>query len=157
MPFPSTRVIHPDWSAHHTPVASGTLSGQVVITEADTDDSWSPDTGPVPGSPGAVIYDGPFRAQQLQQNAADVKDGAGQLVSDLRYLLVLEGGTGRVPVGATAVVLLCPDDTALEGARFTTISTTYASHRWERDVYAVLDLTNQEGGVAPHVQLRQPR
>ncbi|PYG00165.1 hypothetical protein SAMN05216184_104104 [Georgenia satyanarayanai] len=153
MPFPSTRVIHPDWSAHHQPVATGTLTGRCTITAptAAAAGGWDPQTGPTtpadPG-PGAQVHVGAFRAQALTTREQS-RDAAGQDVSPRAYLFAVAADAAETPVGARVRVDECPDDPQLVGKVLTVTGVTHASHRFERDLYCDLDLTNQPAQEEP--------
>ena len=112
-----------------------------------TDGGWSPETGPIPGSPGAVLYSGPFRAQPLQDRGRDA-DAAGQSVLVRAYLIALEASAPALPPDTRLTIKVAPNDAELVGKVFTVTGTALASERFERDVYADLDLTNQPVGEA---------
>ena len=143
MPFPSSLPVHPSWSEHHQPVASGTLTGRLVIS-LPTASVWSPETGAGTPAEGEVLYDGAFRAQSLAGETSPQVDAAGQPVTIRSYLLVVDAAAPGVPAGARAKVHVCPDDAALVDKTFVVVGTSYGSRRFERDLYAELDLTNQE-------------
>lgn len=145
MPFPSTRTIHPDWSRHHQPVADGTRAGRCTITATSPggDGGWDPETGPTqPDTPTAPLWTGEFRAQALQTQVRQ-QDAAGQAVTIRAYLITITAAAPEAPVGARVRVEECPDNPAFVGKVLTITGVTYATHRFEWDLYADLDLTNQ--------------
>lgn len=155
-PLQSASVIHPDWSAHHQPVAAGTLTGKCTITIPGSAGGWDPEHGPTPGTPGQTLHTGPFRAQALTAHN-QARDAAGQAVTIRNYLVVVEADAPTapdtdpdevpdIPTGARITVDECPDDPRLVGKVLTVTGVTYASHRFERDLYADLDLSNQPPG-----------
>lgn len=147
-PFPSTLPLHPDWSAHHQPAMKSTLTGRIVFYHPG-ESSWSPTEGATPGTRGAAVYDGPFRAQALQGETNPAVDAALQPVTVRSYLLVLPAEATEMLPGWRAEVYACPDDAALVGKTFTVTATGYGSRRFERDVFAELDLDNPTEAVAP--------
>lgn len=144
MPFPSTLPIHPDWSSHHQPSVTATLTGRVVISTPG-ESNWSPTGGAVAGTVGSTVYDGPFRVQELQGQTNRAVDVAMQSVTARPYLLVVPADTAEVAIGSVAKVHGCPDDANLVDKTLTVVSVGYGSRRFERDLFAELDLSNQAG------------
>lgn len=146
MPFPSTSTVHPNWSRHHQPAAAAALSGALTIRIPSRDtEGWDPEHGPTPGAEAATpLWTGPFRAQAHRSDTST--QAAGQSVTVRTYLITLPADTPDIPIGARATVNEAPDDPHLVGKTFTVTGVTYGSHRFQRDLYADLDLTNQPGG-----------
>lgn len=142
MPFPSARPVHPAWSTHHQPVATGTLTGELVIEPAGTGGGWDPVTGPTEGAPAVASHFGPFRAQAIDTEGQPT-DAAGQQVTVRSYLIAVNAAAPEPHVGDRVRINACPDDPHLVGKVLTVTGVTYASHRFERDLYADLDLSNQ--------------
>lgn len=145
MPFPATSTIHPDWSAHHQPTAASTLSGHLTIRDPSLG-GWTPTGGAQPATPGALLHEGPFRAQPLdgQVRAADA---ARQDVTERAYQVSLDASAPEVPVGAVITISQCPDDPHLVGKVLIVTGLDYSSRRFERTVYADLNLRSQPGGA----------
>jgi hypothetical protein len=139
MPFPSTTTIHPDWSPHHQPAAAGALNGPGI-------GGWTPTGGAQPSTPGALLHEGPFRAQPLDGRGG-AADAARQDVTQRAYQISLEADAPEVPVDAAITITACPDDTTLVGKVLTVTGLDYSSRRFERVVYADLNLQSQPGGA----------
>lgn len=143
MPFPSARLIDPRWSSHHQPSVATSLNGRIVISTAGVTD-WSVATGPTTVSAGATLYDGPFRAQSRSGQVNQPADAAGQPVTVTSYLLVLQASAPEIPTGTRALVMECPDDAYLVEKSFIVVGTIFGSQRFERGLFAELDLDNQD-------------
>lgn len=135
MPIPGTSVLHPDFQAHHAPVAEAGMTATVDIGDPDqpgteTYDRATGQTTLVPGTP--VHSAVPARVQPLTGGGARVV--AGQDVLTPPYLVA-------IPARFTAdenwvvVVRACDDDAALVGRRLTVRRVAYASTRLERDLF----------------------
>ena len=96
MPLPNTKVIHPDWSAHHYAVADGQMTAEGTITRPGTpvfDELLGRNVLPAPG----LIYDGPMRVQRVQPSAA----AAARMVAD-REVVIREYQVG-LPLSVNGV------------------------------------------------------
>ena len=139
---PGTSVIPKAWEASHRPVVSKTLGGRCTIhaPSAPAALQVKPDLTYEPaGEPAAALYDGPFRAQAL-----NAKEAAG-LVGDQEqittgYLLVVDADAD-VPVRSVVTIADATDQT-LVGVRLVVRKIARGSHRFERDLWCVEDLTD---------------
>lgn len=142
MPFPGTRVIHQQWSAHHQPVARGAMTATVTITVPNGAGGWDPITGPVAGTAAAPTYTGAARVQRLDR-AAGIDDAAGQLTTPGDYLIAVPVDAGEIPDGARVKVTECPEDATAVGKAFIVARAALASERFELDLFCSFDDHNQ--------------
>lgn len=138
MPFPTTKVIHPRWSAHHQPVAEGGMTCRLHISvpgagpstfDWTTGETTSPDPDvlyPLPGQPGIGRVQADFRAQDTEQGE--------QSTSVRRYLVAIPADAPAIPYAAVVTIDACDNDAQLVGRRFFVHDVTVASERFERDL-----------------------
>lgn len=145
MPFPSTRVIHPAWAAHHAPVAVGTMNATCTITHASTGGGWDPVTGPAAATP-AVTYTGPCRVTYRDARGGD-GDAADQSTSILPVLVALPLTALPQQVGAriTITAVDANGPVGLAGRTLTVRDVGNSSLTFEQDLTCTDDQTNQPG------------
>lgn len=146
MPLPGTRVIHPAWSRHHQPVASGGMNAACVITDPARSTPGGP-IDPVTGTypPPTPFYvvpapegaDGwPCRVQAVQGEQGTQQ--AGQVSTDRRYLVQLHdpdlATLPDVEVGHVVTVTAATNDPHLVGLHLTVEDVQHGSERFTRDV-----------------------
>lgn len=138
MPLRGTRVIHPAMQAHHAPVAEGGMTAVVDIFDPDLPDTESYDratglTTVVPAPP--VHAEKAARIQPLSRGEGEgVTDAAGQDVVTPPYLVAIPAQL-VADEGWVVMVRSCADDAALVGRRLTVRRVSYASARFQRDLY----------------------
>lgn len=138
MPLRGTRVIHPAMQAHHAPVAEGGMTAVVDIFDPDrpgteTYDRASGQTTLVPAPPVHVGI--PARVQPLSRGEGEgVTDAAGQDVVTPPNLVAIPAQLAA-DEGWVVVVRSCDDDAALIDRRLTVRRVSYASARFQRDLY----------------------
>ena len=138
MPFPSTRVIHRDFSAHHQRVANGTMTATCRVEKPGIGTTWDPTTeSTVPAAPTVIVASSICRVQQYMRAVA--KDQAGQLVTERRYRVSLPADVAAVEV-KSHVVFTASTDAALVGRTFYVDDVQYASERFERDLICLDNL-----------------
>jgi hypothetical protein len=88
MPFPSTRVIHPQWSEHNSLVNEdeSAINCLIEILDGDSDD-WTPEAGVIPGEEDE-LYTGPARVS-YDLDRPFTKDNADQVTSTSVILVQL--------------------------------------------------------------------
>lgn len=144
-PFAGTKVIHPGWSRHHQPTASGGMNAACVITDParSTPGEWDEDAGEYgPSTPHVVLAapDGepgwPCRVQAVQSDQSS--EQAGQDSTTRRYLAQLDdpnlAGLPDVEVGHVLTVTAAVNDPHLVGLRMTVVDVQHGSERFTRDV-----------------------
>ncbi|WP_141576125.1 DUF6093 family protein [Actinomadura sp. WMMA1423] len=116
MPLPTTRVFHPDWSQHHRPVATGTMTGECTITRGATQ-----------------VYAGPCRI--IADGSNEVAMIGDQKLLVVRYLVTVRYDTDTVEVGDVVTVTAAVDG-GLVGRTLIVKQVRYGTQEWERDLYA---------------------
>lgn len=133
MPFPGTRVIHPDWSQHHRPTATGTLTAECTVTRkggggtTDPDGTWNPD-------PATTLYTGPCRVLALPTNERLMVIGDTQETLR-RYQVSLRHDVDDVGIG-DLVHITAAKDQGLVGKQLRVVDISYGSEEWQRDLIA---------------------
>jgi len=137
-PLPGTRVIPADWSAHHRPVANGTMTADCEILRTTS--------GPVPygetADPAAPIWTGTCRVQQTQRGRPYL---AVDQPSEIRHYLVtlpIEGMPDlRAGEGGDIVRVTASSDPHLAGRLLRIVDVQHGALMWERDVLCDDNLT----------------
>ena len=143
MPFPGTRVIHPDWSKHHAPVAAGGMNATVQIFNPDAAVStWNPVTEQQDYDRGEPIYDNPARVQQL--STAGETNQAAQDVTAHTYLVQLLFDAPHIEQGWRVIVTEATNDSHLVAWTTTRpmhiTDVQHGSERFTRDIVAEINL-----------------
>jgi hypothetical protein len=144
MPLPRHTPIHPRFSEHNRPTATGTQTGHVTITRSGTGSgALNPDGSYTPPA-ASVIYSGPCRIapRPASERVAVVGD---QRVTIREYALAIEWDAAEVHVDDIATVDDATDP-GLVGKRLRVSDVKYATEQWERILMAVEDLTRPAGG-----------
>ncbi|MGI5423063.1 DUF6093 family protein [Actinomadura luteofluorescens] len=137
---PAAGPIHPRWSEHHRPTATGLMTAACTISGAGGDGSTDANGDWTPGT-GDPIYDGPCRLQALTTN--ERVEVAGETQTTVRrYLIAIEHDAARVEVGATVTITAAVDAEAV-GMTLRVVDVRYGSEQWERDLIA--EETDREG------------
>jgi hypothetical protein len=134
MPRPGSQVIPAGWSAHHQPVAEGTMTARCTIDRAgDGPPVWNDDTGAYDPIPRVVLHaDVPCRIQQWKQPL--VADVGQQELTTHHYLIPVPVYITDVAVGQQVLVTTNPDDPSLVGRRLDITDVQRGSLAWERDL-----------------------
>lgn len=137
MPFPNPRVIPAGWSAHHQPVAVGTMTARCTIDRDGTGDPvWDEDTGTWTQPARVVLHtDVPCRIQQQKQ--PQVADVGQQQVSTHDYLVPVPITITDVELGQQLLVTVNLDDPSLVGRRLEITDVQRGSLAWERDLVCI--------------------
>ncbi len=135
MPLPGTRLIHPAWAEHHTPVAAGAMTATCEIRDpATATTSFDRATGQTLAVPGPAVYAGPCRVQALSRREQQV-DAAGQDVTAPPYMVELLPDAAEVGEGWPVLVTACQDDPQLPGRTLTVKQVVYGTQRWTRVLF----------------------
>lgn len=135
MPFPGSRVIPNGWSAHHRPVAEGTMTARVRFRDPaqDTKGEFDDSNGKFPTTKATPYLDTACRAQQQKQ--PQVATTGQQKISTHDYLIAVPiDGTSTVRAGHIGVIYECPDDPTLIGRELRITDVQRGSLMWERDL-----------------------
>ncbi|TDD37890.1 hypothetical protein E1287_07485 [Actinomadura sp. KC06] len=116
MPLPTTRVFPPDWSQHHRPTATDTMTGQCTITRG-----------------GTQIYAGACRV--IADGSNEVAMIGDQKLLVVRYLVTVRYDTNTVEPGDVVTVTAAVDG-GLVGRELIVKQVRYGTQQWERDLYA---------------------
>lgn len=143
MPFDTTRVIHPDWSKHHAPVAAGGMNATVVIRNpAEATTGYDETTDQQTSIPGPAHYDGPARVQELNDSHDAAQ--ADQQVTTRTYLLQLLFDAPQLEQGWHVEVTACANDTNLVARTadrpMVVTDVQSGSERFTRDLVATINL-----------------
>lgn len=132
MPIPGSSPIHPRFVEHHRPVATGTMTADVVITRPGAGaGTFDPVTRKTTPPAATTTYTGPARVQTMLRVNQPVEFG-GQQVSLHRYQVSIEwSGVVRVD---DAVTVTAASDPALVGRRLRVIDVIVSSLEWQRDL-----------------------
>lgn len=146
MPFATTSPIHPDWQDHHRPTATATLTGKLRVERDGTPGDWDPDTGHTPGGPATPVHEGPYRAQAVDARNSTQRDVAGQQVTIRSYLIQLDADADAIDTGDRVHIIECDKDPDFVDKVLTVTGIVHGTHRFTRDLFCDLDLTNQPEG-----------
>lgn len=133
MPFPTTRVIHPDFEQRHQPTAAATMTARCVIDRPDPDAA--PVFDPVTGTTTRAritVHEGPCRVQR-RSVAESERTSGDQEVTTADYLVVIEHDADPVLV-ADRVTITESSDPTLTGHALMVAAVMRGSLRWERDL-----------------------
>lgn len=129
-PLSTTRVIHRDFSAHHQPVAEGTMTATCRVERPAIGTHWDPVTeSTVPNPPDVLISSSICKVQEYMRAAG--KDQVGQQVVERRYRVSLPADVAPIDVKCH-VVFLASSDAALATRTFYVDDVQYATERFER-------------------------
>jgi hypothetical protein len=137
MPRPGSQVIHPGWSAHHQPVAVGTMTARCTIDrEGDGPPVWNDDTGAYDPIARVVLHaDVPCRIQQWRQ-PQEATTGQQELTTH-HYLIPVPASITDAAVGQQVLITASSDDLSLVGRRLDITDIQRGSLAWERDLIAL--------------------
>lgn len=135
MPLPNTRVIHPDFQAHHRAVTDGAMAATCVITRPSSPGTPVFDEGTATSthSTPATVYNGPCRI------TARPVAPAGEVVADRTvdlgdYIVGIPADAAAVQVNDQVTVQVNGDDPTLVGLRLTVNGVRHGSIAWQRDL-----------------------
>lgn len=135
MPFPSTRVIHPNWSAHHQPTAEGGMTGVGTLTRAGTGPKVrDQETGQVTDPEPVVIAAGVtcrIRADRGTDRPVEVGEQEDRLRT---YLVAIPAATAAPRVNDVFTVTVCANDPSLIGRPLKVLDVTRGTEQFERDL-----------------------
>lgn len=149
MPLPSTRVVHPRWSAHHAPVTEDAMNAVVVITYGGTEPTWSSGGHESEGE-AVTTYAGEARVVYDPVQGRDT-ESADQDVTVRRVTVSLPRTADDQEVGARVLVLSVDDNAPswLTGTVLTVASLGRSSYAWEQLLECADDLANQPAEETP--------
>ncbi|MGI5155821.1 DUF6093 family protein [Microbispora sp. CA-102843] len=129
MPLPGTRVIHPKFSEHHRPVATGSQNATCHITRAGGGGTTGPDGTWTPDTP-LTVYTGPARVSPRPTDQRRVVSGDRRVV--LReYVVAIRWDAEQIQVD-DVVVMDTADDPRLPGIGLRVVDVQMGDQEWER-------------------------
>ena len=132
MALPNTRVVHPSWSEHHRPTATGTLTGTCTITHRPTGGGTTGPTGNYTPPTAATIYDGPCRIIPVRTDER-LRAIGGTQQTHRRYQVSIRYDADALAVGDIVTVNEAADP-QMAGMRLRIIDHRYGTEQWERDL-----------------------
>lgn len=152
MPFPSTRVIPKDWSAHHQRVVEGAFNARMMITDPSKTlpGEWDPDTGTYGPPTPFIVAGGPSDARvdwragvpcRIQQNKDErAIEQADQALVIRLYLIQFPVDIPLFEVGFVGTVTDCPNDPLFEGEQLVVSDRMHGSEAFNRDLVWIHNL-----------------
>lgn len=128
-----SHVIHPRWSEHHRPTATGTMTADCVMTREGTGGTTGPDGTWTP-APTTTLYTGPCRIVALPTTERIEVVGDAQETTR-RYQVSVEYDVAEVAI-RDLVRITAAKDAHLVGKQFRVIDIRYGSEQWQRDLIA---------------------
>lgn len=127
MPFPGTKVAHPEWGERHGEVSDRAMNSLVTILKGNASD-WTPAGGLVEGADN-VIYDGPARVS-YDLDRPFTKDNADQVTTTAVILVALPRTTTFtvLPDSGMTVKVNSVDENGLPGIAQATLRVIKARH-----------------------------
>lgn len=135
MPLPGTKVFHPDWEAHHRPVAEGAQTATGIIRRYSSTGVFNEATGttdypapttvygsPTPG-PMRVVRDGVETTRQIGERTVVIRN----------YTVALPADAPEIRVN-DEVVVSTAGDSKLPGEPLWVHDVRFGSQIWERDL-----------------------
>lgn len=143
-PLAGHTPIHPRWSEHNRPVASGTHTGTCAITRpgtgpgtTDPDGTWHPPAA-------TAVYAGPCRVASRSARSGVVWHVSGEeKVAEYDYVVAIEWDADEV-LEHDVVTFNTATDPHLPGKQFQVVGIINASQLWERILLCTANLTDRE-------------
>ena len=132
MPLPTGRVIHPAWSQHHRPVATGTMTAECAITRRTGTGSTAPDGTYTPPT-SATIYTGPCRVTAPPFSREQLLTGEEAQLTRRRYSVFVEWDADEFHVG-DLITITAANDPLLAGKAFRLVDILHGSEQWQRNL-----------------------
>lgn len=130
------RTIHPRWSEHHRPTATGTQTGECAITRADgagatgADGTWTPPER-------TTIYTGTCRILVTQIIGGEQhQQPAGAQQTTRRYNVTIDHAA-TLPAIGDAIEITKAADVAFVGKSLRVVDVQHGTEQWQRVLIAV--------------------
>ena len=131
MPFPTTRIIDPRWSAHHAAVVPTAFNATVTVGYPTGESTYDPETDDTTRTY-STVYEGAARIQALT-GQRDVPL-AGQVVAGIPYLVQLPAAAPLAVRGGRVKILTAPNDLPAVGDELWVVAALLGSERFARDL-----------------------
>lgn len=125
------HVIHPRWSEHHRPTATGTMTATCVISYRTGSGTTASDGTWTPGAT-ETLYTGPCRVLAVTTHERVLVVGETQ-DTRRRYQVSIRHDAPETPVGALVAITESVDP-QLVGKKLRVSDITLGSEVWERDL-----------------------
>ncbi|MER6575825.1 DUF6093 family protein [Nonomuraea sp. NPDC001023] len=143
-PLAGSAPIHPRWSEHHRPTATGTQTATCTITRTgagegttDADGTWHPPAA-------ATIYSGSCRVSSRSARSGVIWHVTGdEKIAEYDYIVAVEWDAAEV-LEHDMVEFDSAADPLLPGKELVVIGVAYASEQWERILMCRANLTDRE-------------
>ena len=129
---PAAGPLHPRWSDHHRPVATGLMTATCTITRPSGAGTTSLSGDYTPSAPD-TIYTGPCRVTPRTADERLLLAGEDQVTSR-RYAVAVPYDAPEILLG-DSVTVTSAVDTGLIGLGLRVLDVRYASEQWQRDLY----------------------
>lgn len=135
MPFPGTGVFHPDWEAHHRPVAEGAMTATGVVRRYTAAGDFNEAAGKTERGAPTTVYgvDGAARMRVVRDGVETVREIGGQQVTIRNYIVVLPADAPEIRVN-DEVVVATAGDARLPDESLWVHDIRFGSQIWERDL-----------------------
>lgn len=134
MPLHGSHVIHPRWSEHHRPVATGAMTAECTVTH--NTGTGTTDAGGVYTPPSeTTIYSGRCRVTLATATNERIEVVGETQETRRRYQVWLEFGAAEPPIGALVNITACPQG-GLNGKRLRVVDTRLGSEQWQETLMA---------------------
>lgn len=142
MPLTGNHVIHPRWSEHNRPVASGTHTGRCAITRT-VGDGYQDDNGVWHPPAATTIYTGPCRITAPAPSRTVVVGEQQTAVAD--YEVAIEWDAVDILEHDLITMTEAPDPNIV-GKQLIVTDARYATERFEKVLKAQINLTDPPEG-----------
>lgn len=135
MPFPGTKVFHPDWEAHHRPVAEGAQTATGIIRRYSSVGVHNEATGKTEYPEPTTVYGsptpGPMRV--VRDGVETTREIGGQQVTIRSYIVAVPADAPEIRVN-DEVLVSTAGDSKLPGESLWVHDVRFGSQIWERDL-----------------------
>lgn len=129
MPLQGSHVIHPRWSQHHRPVATGAMTATCTVTHG-TGTGTTDAAGEYVPPAQTTFYTGACRVSIATSTNERIEIvGEGQ-ETRRRYQVWLENGAAEPPIGALVNITACPQG-SMTGKKLQVVDTRLGSEQWQ--------------------------
>jgi hypothetical protein len=135
MPFPTTKVFHDDWEAHHRPVAESAQTATGIIRRYSAAGVFNETTGETEYPPPTVVYgvDGAAPMRVVRDGVETTREIGGRDVVIRSYTVALPASAPEIRVN-DEVVVATAGDPRLPNESLWVHDVRFGSQIWERDL-----------------------
>jgi hypothetical protein len=135
MPFPGTGVFHPDWEAHHRPVAEGAQTATGIIRRYSSAGVFNEATGQTTYPAPTVVYgvDGAERMRIVRDGVETTRVIGERQVVVRNYIVAIPASAPEIRVN-DEVVAATAGDPRLPDESLWVHDVRFGSQIWERDL-----------------------